>query len=125
MRIRARVNDRPVEVSLTPAAEAALAARDRPLLVEMELYFSCLIRKRVRFRDGGDGGEAGEPGATAVTDRLRLRFRPVMTARCGRDYEGVEPPLTDFPIHEAARFVPRRLHIDHDRQGWHGEFSLT
>ena len=39
----------PIQVQLTAGAERALAVHPAPLLVELELLFSCLIRKRVRF----------------------------------------------------------------------------
>ena len=108
---------RPLRVALSPAAEAALAARGAPLCAEMELYFSCLIRKRVRFH------EAGCAGAVAVGPSLEVRFRPVMTRACGKDYEGEAPPLTDFPVRRAAPYVPRWLRIHYARGRWEGEFG--
>ncbi len=36
-----------LELTLTPEAIRALKQRQTPLLAEMELYFSCLIRKAV------------------------------------------------------------------------------
>lgn len=113
------IEGRPLRVSLSKAAVQALEARAEPLLAEMELYFSCLIRKRVRFREA-----SAERGGTAVTDRLRVSFRPVMTAHCGTDYAGEEPPLTDFPIQNARAFVPRWLHLDYRHGAWTGEFGF-
>lgn len=113
------VQDRPVRVRLSPAARRALAARSRPLLVEMELYFSCLIRKRLRFRDLDAAA-----GTTPLTERLHLRFRPVMTAACGVDHPGNEPPLTDFPISNPAAFIPHWLQIDFRRGDWTGRFGF-
>jgi len=110
---------RAVEVSLTSAAEKALAQRTTPLLAEMELYFSCLIRKAVRFH------ETDSDDSVAINDKLNLRFRPVMTKHCGTDYEGDEPPLTDFPINQAERYVPHWLKIDYKGGQWHGEFGYA
>lgn len=111
------IDGRNVNVSLSKAANDALAQRDTPLLVEMELYFSCLIRKQVRFRD------AGTDSAIPFNERLHIAFRPVMTRACGKDYEGDEPPLTDFPIVNAKAYVPRWLRIDYHRGQWQGEFG--
>ncbi|TDY00499.1 hypothetical protein [Thiohalophilus thiocyanatoxydans] len=116
-RTRVELNGKSVEVHLSGAAERALVQRPRPLLAEMELYFSCLIRYKVRFHE-----QAGSTGVT-VNDKLQLRFRPVMTARCGNDYEGDEPPLTDFPIEKPAAFTPHWLHIDYRHGQWQGEFG--
>ena len=107
-----------VAVSLTQSAEKALALRDKALVAEMELYFSCLIRKQVRFR------ENLEDDAINVTGQLAVRFRPVMTKVCGIDYEGNEPPLTDFPIEKPGSFIPHWLKIDFKKEEWVGEFGF-
>lgn len=111
------IDGRTVDVKLSEAADAALAQRDTPLLAEMELYFSCLIRKQVRFRDAGD------EAATPFNEQLHICFRPVMTRACGKDYEGDEPPLTDFPIAKTHAYVPHWLRIDYLRGQWQGEFG--
>lgn len=59
------LHDKALEIRLTAAAQHALALRETPLVVEMELLFSCLLRKRVHF------GESAE-NATAVDDRLAV-----------------------------------------------------
>ena len=107
-----------VAVSLSKSAVTALAQREQSLVAEMELYFSCLIRKKVRFRENLEGELVN------ITKRLSVRFRPVMTAACGTDYEGDEPPLTDFPIQKAESFVPHWLSIDFKNGQWQGEFGF-
>lgn len=113
------LQDRPVRIELTAAAERALAARATPLTAEMELYFSCLIRKQVRFR------ESPVPDAVRAGVQLYVCFHPVMTERCGVDYEGDEPPLTDFPIARPEAFVPAWLRIDYHGGRWQGEFGFA
>jgi hypothetical protein len=115
-----RIANKPVKLHLTAAAQLALAARSSPLYAEMELYFSCLIRFKVRFYETALHGH----GVT-VSDKLVINFRPVMTQACGRDYEGDEPPLTDFPIVRQDAFVPKWLRIDFRHGEWHGEFGLS
>lgn len=104
-----------LRIRLSKRAEQALEQRRTPLLAEMELYFSCLIRKRVRFLEDGEGLE--------VSDGLRVSFRPVMTRVCGTDYAGEEPPLTEFPLQDRGRFLPRWLTIDYCNGKWTGEFG--
>ena len=113
------IEGRSVVVTLSPAASRALAQRDTPLLAEMELYFSCLIRKQVRFRETSD--ETTIP----VNEHLHICFRPVMTRSCGKDYEGEEPPLTDFPLAKTQAYVPRWLRIDYMHGQWQGEFGYS
>ena len=107
-----------VDVSLSKAAVDALSKRGQPLVAEMELYFSCLIRKKVRFRENLDGD------LVAVIEQLLVRFRPVMTKECGTDYDGDEPPLTDFPIEKPEAFVPHWLKIDFKKDEWIGKFGF-
>ncbi len=108
-----------VLVEWSSSADKKLQELDQPLNVEMELYFSCLIRKAVRF-----GGEAQAGKFSAAGPRLNIGFRPVMTKACNvKDFE-VEPPVEDFPIVRPEAFVPKRLTIDFRRGKWIGEFFL-
>ena len=115
-----RLVNRDLEVRLSAAASAALAARATPLVVEMELYFSCLIRKRVQFLS------TVHPDAMCATldERLTICFRPVMTRQCAlSDVEG-KPELEGFPIVRPEAFVPKWLALDFRRGAWSGEFSF-
>ncbi len=114
------IEGKDVNIKTSAAADRALSNRGQPLLAEMELYFSCLIRKQVRFHDAGDFDNE-----VAVADGLKVRFRPVMTASCGIDHEGKEPPLSDFPIVKPQAYIPRWLRIDFRRGEWVGEFGYT
>jgi hypothetical protein len=115
-----RIVNRDLEVRLSTAACAALAARGAPLVVEMELYFSCLIRKRLLFLSAPH-----TDALCATVDRsLTVCFRPVMTRQCAlRDVEG-EPPLESFPIKRPEAFLPKWLVLDFRRGAWSGEFSF-
>lgn len=114
------LNDRSLALDLTPAAKAALAKRSTPLYVQMELYFSCLLRLKVRFYETAP---AMDTAWLRVNETLCVSFRPVMTAQCNNDYQGDEPPLTDFPIAHDAPFTPRWLRLDFRQGQWQGEFG--
>ncbi|MBI1422581.1 MAG: hypothetical protein GC149_03870 [Gammaproteobacteria bacterium] len=114
------LNQRPLTIELSPAAKSALAGRNAALYVQMELYFSCLLRLKVRFYETEP---ATKTGWLAVSDKLFVNFRPVMTAHCSNDYDGEEPPLTDFPIAQEAPFTPRWLQLDYRQGEWRGEFG--
>jgi len=107
-----------VQIELSKSAQSYLEQIKEPLFVEMELYFSCLIRKKVRFNS-----ENARANAVSVADRLAVSFHPVMTRTCQKDYEGDAPPLTEFPIANAAPYVPRWLRIDCKAGEWSGEFG--
>ena len=116
--IESELEGKPFRVMLTAAAQHALAQRERPLIVEMELYFSCLLRLRVLFDREGD-----DALASLVNPQLAVRFRPVMSRRC--DLHAVEgkPPLDDFPIKNRAPYVPHWLHLDFRKGEWGGKFG--
>lgn len=109
---------REVRVHLTRAAQRALDQRAVPLVAEMELYFSCLIRLRVRFLD-----TAGEREVTPVSEKLAICFRPVAGRRCDLHALEGEQPLDDFPIVRRSPFVPHWLNIDYRKGKWVGEFG--
>jgi len=111
---------RDLEVRLSGAASAALVARSAPLIVEMELYFSCLIRKRVQFLS------APHPDAfcASLNEYLSVCFRPVMTRKCVLSEVEDKPELEGFPIVRPEAFVPKWLALDFRHGAWSGEFSF-
>jgi hypothetical protein len=114
----AEFHGKSVQIELTGAAQSQLSQLKEPLCVEMELYFSCLIRKKVRFNS--DNAKAN---AVTAADHLSVSFHPVMTRTCQKDYDGDAPPLTEFPIANPAPYVPRWLKIDFKAGQWCGEFG--
>lgn len=118
MHYSVKMLDKTVRISLTKSAIKAMAAINYSLCVEMELYFSCLIRKRVLFEPAGNIDTASR-----VDDHLYVRFRPVMTQTCSMDDSPDSPPVTDFPIADASAFVPKWLKIDYKKGNWLGEFG--
>jgi hypothetical protein len=110
---------RRLELRFSTAAERALAANGAPFAVEMELYFSCLIRKRVRILP------EPHPGATCVrfNDQITVCFRPVMTRVCAVDSVEGKPELEPFPIRRPEAFLPKWLTLDWHAGNWSGEFG--
>jgi hypothetical protein len=112
-----RINQREVKVCWTARAEAALRASRQPMVVEMQLYFSCVVKKRVLFHRNA------EFETTVVNDRLRLAFRPVGSAACDpREFARKYPEGADLSHGVAAAMVPKRVEIDYRRGQWEGCF---
>lgn len=114
-----RLGGRDIDLTLSSTAEAALARAGRPVIAEMELYFSCLIRKRVRF----PAAAHADAQCIALDDHLTVCFRPVMTRACSMDAVAGKPELEAFPIHRPEAFLPKWLQLDFRRGGWSGEFG--
>jgi hypothetical protein len=108
-----------VNCELSARATQALAARTAPLVAEMELYFSCLIRKRVRFPDSPHA----DARRVRASDQLTLCFRPVMTRACAMSEVEGKPELEAFPVVRPEAFVPKWLRLDFRHGQWSGEFG--
>jgi hypothetical protein len=113
------IHGKPVGIEWSRAAQAALERRARPLGVELELTFSCLVKKFVHFRDDATGLEP-----VAVNDRLHLAFRVVTSQACSMDLAqrlGRQPEIAlDNPV--VRRLAPKRFRLDHRHGRWAGEF---
>ena len=118
MKYSITISGKTVQVSMTSAASQILAQTDIAVVVEMELLFSCLIRKRVKFRH-----ESRPAVGEWVTDRRYVHFRPVMTQACSITQGADGPSLTTFPIVNEAAYVPKWLRINYRRGEWLGEFG--
>ena len=120
MQTTIEIDGKPVEVSTTKEADAILTSRDLPLTVEMELFFSCLLCKKVRFLIDDNNDEV----SVSINNKLSIRFRPVMLRDCSKA-EVESRPVTDFPIVKIKPYIPKWLHIDFRFGHWFGEFGYT
>jgi hypothetical protein len=112
-----------IAVNLTSTAESALQQRETPLNVELELYFSCLIRLRVTFPDQpGDGFIPLDSG----NNKLKLFFHPITTKHCVIDeIRGHDPDTETFPIKKPEKFIPKWIKLDYKHSQWLGEFGYA
>ena len=108
-----------LQLCLTDAAKHTLAKRSAPLIVYLELLFSCMIRKRVLFPD------IIHPDALPLDSRyqnVQIWFRAVGTKTCLVSDQPV-PDLQTFPIRRIEPFVPRWVTLDFKAGRWQGEFG--
>ncbi len=113
-----RINQRNVEVNWTERAERALRDDRQPLIVELQLYFSCVVQKRVSFH------QHVEFDTVVVNDRLEIAFRPIASAVCDpREFALNHPTGEDLLQGGAARMIPRSVEIDYRQDNWEGHFS--
>jgi len=118
---KAVINGKTVRVEWTRRAENALRAREHPLIVELELYFSCLVKKFVHVRE-----TAGGRPLSWVDERLALYFRPVTSTTCApqtAERLGRQPEVEiDTPA--TRRIAPKRVLLDFSSGAWSGSFWL-
>lgn len=113
---------RDFQVRWTERAERALQAGTSPLLVEMQLYFSCMVKKRVLFH------QAAEPSADdaiTINPSLKVVLRSVEAQWCDpEEFARNYPARRTFDNPAIKKVAPRRLDIDYRQGQWQGEFQL-
>lgn len=62
------INGKPVRVECTRSAAKRLALRAQPLVLELNLFFSCLVKKQVRVHEAVPSGRE----TVRASDRLEL-----------------------------------------------------
>jgi hypothetical protein len=114
----AQIGQRKVELRWTRRAERLLQSSSKPLIVELQLYFSCVVKKRVLFHHSADFA------TTRVNDQLEIAFRPIASAVCDpREFAAHFPAGKDLSTGPAARMIPRSVEIDFRAGRWEGRFA--
>jgi hypothetical protein len=112
------INRRSLEVSWTARAESELQRSEQALVVELQLYFSCMVQKRVLFHRRVDFD------TTAVVDGLEIAFRPIASAVCDpREFALQHPAGELLQAAASARMVPRVVELDFRQGNWEGNFN--
>lgn len=112
------LNHRQVLVRWTERAQRQLKQSEQALVIEMQLYFSCVVQKRVLFHHRSD------LAATRVNKHLGILFRAVSSSACdpvkfARDH----PEDKDLSLGVAMKMLPKRVDIDFLQGQWQGQFS--
>lgn len=110
---------RPVTVQWTDKADRMLRARDSELIVEMELYFSCMVKKYVHFHE-----ELPENPVVRVSERLSVFYQPVTSKSCKIEEAIERQPTIDLAPDILNGYVPKYLYIDYRDGQWYGEFAM-
>jgi hypothetical protein len=116
-----QLNGKPVAIEWSGAAQAALARRTQPLTLELELYFSCMVKKFVHFHES-----VPERGTIAVSEQLRICFRAVTSTACSMDVAhrlGRQPEM-ELDGSVVRKLAPKRVWIDHRRGAWAAEYWM-
>jgi len=106
-------------IEWTKRADHALSQSTKNLIVEMQLYFSCVVKKRVLFTEQADFQ------TISVKDNLSVAFHPVEAASCDPiEFAKNFPARHEFDSVSAKKMRPRELKIDYKNNAWQGEFYI-
>jgi len=126
-------HEKDILIKLSDTAEQQARQLDTKLLIEIQIYFSCLLGKRLAFYSASEieGVQQVEETlfsellttAKPLSDHIFVRFNTVMTKSCSvSDYSG-PPPVSDFKISNQKPYVPNWLNIDFSDNLWAGEYG--
>ncbi len=116
---RITLKDKPLSIEWTKRAQREFIKKNSPLIVEMQLYFSCVVKKRVLFTDNANFNSA------TVNDNLSVAFHPVESASCDPiEFAKNFPEKRRFDSSASQKMHPKQLKIDYKNQIWQGEFSI-
>ena len=107
-----------LKVEWTDRAEHALRESSQSIIVEMQLYFSCVLKKRVLFHADS------ELETIDVGSFIKVVFRPIQSKACDPQEFADNYPLgrvLDSPA--ASKMIPAKLSIDFHRGQWQGQFG--
>ena len=115
------INDKPLRVEWTPRAQRELDRRTHPLYVEMELYFSCMVKKYIHFLE-----QPRNEASVHINEKFAVYFRPVTSTECSMDLAADLGRQPEIELHNEAvsRMVPKRLFVDFKNSRWIGEYWL-
>ena len=133
MKTQLRFHNKLMHITLSENAVIQSEELSSPLIIEIQIYFSCLLGKRLAFytEDALDNAWQVEPAlfstmlndSQQLSNNLHLRFNTVMTKACPvSDYVG-PPPVTDFTIKNQKPYVPEWLNINFKKNIWSGEYG--
>jgi hypothetical protein len=112
-----QINQRSLELRWTERAERELGMREQALIVELQLYFSCVVKKRVLFHQRVDFA------TNRVDNRLEMAFHAIASAVCDpNEFAQKHPEGRDLSSGPAARMVPAIVEIDYRAGRWQGQF---
>jgi len=114
-----KLTGKTVSIAVSKSALKHLKKTARPLLLEVELYFSCLIKKVCHFREIENIDDY-----VRVMDGLYIIFRATMTNKCSIE-EFDKDKTADFPIVDQKPYIPKWVNLDFSSNSWSGDFGYA
>ena len=114
-----KLDDRSVDVHWTKRAQHALNNQAQALTVEMQLYFSCVVMKRVLFHNKPDFK------TLTIQPQLNIAFHPVQATSCDPvEFAALHPAKRIMDSEGAQKMHPKELQLDYIRDNWVASFNI-
>ena len=100
-------------------AEKALQKRTKPLIAELQLYFTCVVQKRVNFH------EHSELETISTHSNLEIAYHTVQSNDCDPvEFAEKHPVKKELNSKGAQTMRPSLFKMDYKNGEWIGEFSF-
>jgi len=113
------IRGKKVAVLYSKRAEKALAKRESSLIAELQLYFTCVVQKRVLFHD------ITNLETIATCSNLEIAYHTVQSNACEPvEFAEKHPVKKELNSKGALSMRPSRFKIDYKDGEWIGDFSF-
>lgn len=105
-------------------AEKALMERKSPLIAELQLYFTCVVQKRVLFHEQTEH-EQTELDTVKTHNNLEIAYHTVQSNACDPvEFAEKHPVKKELNSKAAQSMRPSAFKIDFKNGEWVGDFSF-
>ncbi|GMR16265.1 MAG: hypothetical protein BMS9Abin31_0584 [Gammaproteobacteria bacterium] len=113
------IRGKKMSILYSKRAEKALEKRANSLIAELQLYFTCVVQKRVVFH------EHTVLDTITVNPRLEIAYHTVQSDACDPvEFADTHPVKKELKSKGALSMRPSILKIDYKNGEWLGDFSF-
>lgn len=113
------IRGKKMSIMYSKRAEKALLKRDSPLIAELQLYFTCVVQKRVNFH------ENTELETINTNSNLKIAYHTVQSNACDPvEFAEKHPVKKELNSKGAQSMRPSLFKVDYKKGQWMGDFSF-
>ena len=113
------IRGKKMAIMYSKRAEKALQQRTHPLIAELQLYFTCVVQKRVNFH------EKTELETITANPNLEIAYHTVQSNACDPvEFAEKHPVKKELHSKGAQSMRPSLFRIDYKNNQWIGDFSF-
>jgi len=113
------IRGKKMSIMYSKRAEKALQQRSQLLIAELQLYFTCVVQKRVNFHD------TTELETIPANPNLKIVYHTVQSNACDPvEFAEKHPVKKELSSKGARSMRPSLFKIDYKKGKWIGDFSF-
>jgi len=114
------MSEQSVAIHWTNRANKQITKRSSTIIAEMQLYFSCVVKKRVIFTQ-----DISHANTISVSKYFHIAFNAVEAAACSPvEFAANFPAKRILDSSAALKMRPKELKVDFKQGQWVGEFTI-